>query len=163
NFKRLFRLYVRPGAAMGEILDGGSLLFTSLALIAGTFAVAGGLPRPFFSFYTPLLVLAVAYVPGMLLVATIVGRSAGLATDFRPDYSPLLTCAGMAWTAVSIPLAVALRTTPPDALLVVLGAAFVLASIFMFFAVRTVFGAGTGAAITIVVLSWVPLIGVLSV
>jgi tetratricopeptide (TPR) repeat protein len=163
NLKRLFMLYVRPGAAMGEILDGGSLLFTSIALIAGTFAVLSGIPQARFSFYTPLLVLAVAYVPGTLLVAGLVGTWAGLATDFRRDYSPLLTASGMAWTAISLPLALAVRTTPASAFPVVLGAAALALSVLMFFAVRTVFGAGNGSAAAIVLLSWIPLAGVVAV
>ena len=148
---------------MGEILDGGSLLFTSIALLAGALAVRSGLPSAPFNFYTPLLVLAVAYVPGTLLVAGLVGTWAGLAVDFRRDYSPLLTCSGMAWTAVSIPLAIAVRTTAGSVLLLIFGLAALFATVLMVFAVRTVFGAGNASAIAIVLLSWIPLAGVLAV
>ena len=49
----LLRLWLRPGAAMGEILDRGSLLFATLT------AVGFGLLTPSargLHFYTPLLV-----------------------------------------------------------------------------------------------------------
>ena len=48
---------------MGAILDRGSLLFASAAVLAATLLLkftAPGLP---ISFFTPLLVLAVVYVP----------------------------------------------------------------------------------------------------
>jgi hypothetical protein len=44
------------------------------------------------SFYMPLLVLAVVYVPGVLLLSGMLGRlGGGLGSVFRRDYSPLLT------------------------------------------------------------------------
>src|SRR5690348_16433435 len=52
-----------------------------------------------FSFYSPLLVLAVVYVPGTLLVTSLIGRLGGFGTVFERDYSTLLTCTSMAWTA----------------------------------------------------------------
>src|SRR5437773_6572412 len=104
NAKLLLRLLWRPADAMSGILDQGSLLFASLAVLAVSLLVQYGvqsvIPRapvaaqhaaqpqeteqpdedqpalplahaqPWwsFSFYAPLLVLAVVYVPGTLLV-----------------------------------------------------------------------------------------------
>jgi hypothetical protein len=66
QIRLLALLVVRPSAAMSDILDRGSLLAASLAALAAGFAL-----RPFgFSLYTPLLILAVAYVPGVLLIAS---------------------------------------------------------------------------------------------
>lgn len=113
---------------MGDILDRGSLLFASLATLAAGFAL------PFGSFYTPLLLLAVVYVPGVLLIAR---------ANFARDYAGLLTCALMAWTAAQLP--------------VYLPARLLYFAVLMFFAVRTVFGSGNGASAVTVVLSAIPL------
>ena len=59
------------------------------------------------SFFMPLLVLAVVYVPGLLVLATLLGRLGGVGVVFQRDYSPLLTCAAMAFAAAEIPLALA--------------------------------------------------------
>jgi hypothetical protein len=93
NAKLVLRLYVQPGAAMSGILDRGSLLFASLAVLAISLLV------PFaVSFYTPLLLLALVYVPGVLLLSKLLGGLGGnFGMVFRRDYAPLLTCTGMAW------------------------------------------------------------------
>src|SRR5438477_5098065 len=81
NFKLLFRLYSQPAEAMSGILDRGSLLFASLAVLAVSFVLHYS--------YTVLLVLAAVYVPGTLLIARLLGKygcvSAGLlaAADLR--------------------------------------------------------------------------------
>src|SRR5689334_23360269 len=81
--KMLLGLWWRPAAAMGDILDRGSLLYASLAVIAATLLVQSGLPNSPVNFYTPLLVLAVVYVPGVLLLVGLIGRVAGLVVAFR--------------------------------------------------------------------------------
>src|SRR5579859_7293039 len=68
NLKLLLRLFAQPAAAMSDILDRGSLLFSAVAVIAVSFLLQGPLGRVF-SFYTPLLILAVVYVPGTLLLS----------------------------------------------------------------------------------------------
>ena len=93
HVKLLLRLWFHPAAAMGEILDRGSLLFGSIAVVVASAMVASGFPDPPFRFYAPLLVLAVIYVPGVLLIVSTVGRAAGLVVSFGRDYSPLMTCA----------------------------------------------------------------------
>jgi tetratricopeptide (TPR) repeat protein len=150
----LLRLWVRPGAAMGEILDRGSLLFASLT------AVAIGLVTPAAAglhFYTPLLVLAVVYVPGLLLLGSLIAHTGALGTAFQRDYSPLLTCVAMAWSAAQLPLVAAQWTGPFEVVRIVAVAAYLYFALLVFFAVRTVFGTGNGAAAAIVCLSWIPL------
>ena len=163
NAKLLLRVYWQPGAAMSAILDQGSLLFASLAVLA----VSGPLAPPLrytwpwlsFSFYTPLLVLAVVYVPGILLLGKLLaGLGGGFATAFERDYSPLLICTAMAWTAANLPLAVAGWIFPPPILAVLAALAYLYFVVLMFFAVRTVFGIGNGIAGAMVCLSWIPLI-----
>jgi hypothetical protein len=128
QLKLLVALWYRPASAMGDILDRGSLLFASLA------ALATGFLFPFGSFYTPLLLLAVVYVPGLLVIAR---------ANFQRDYPALLTCAAMAWTAAQIPI--------------YLPARLLYFAVLMFFAVRTVLGRGNGASAAIVLFSAIPL------
>src|ERR1019366_8627694 len=121
NLKLLLRLLYQPASAMGAILDRGSLLFASAAVLAASLWLkfnAAWLP---FSFYAPLLVLAAIYVPGALLLA----RLGGAGAVFQRDYSPLLTSTAMALAAVELPLAVAAWVVPP-AVLVWLGGGGVL-------------------------------------
>jgi tetratricopeptide (TPR) repeat protein len=123
--------------------------------------VARARPWWSFSFYSPLLVLAAVYVPGILLVTNLIARLGGFATVFERDYSSLLTCAGMAWTAAVLPLAVAAYTLPAEALPLVAALAFLYFALLMFFAVRTVFGTENGIAAAAVSLSWIPLVAVI--
>jgi tetratricopeptide (TPR) repeat protein len=139
---------------MSAILDRGSLLFASAAVLAATLLLkftAPGLP---ISFFTPLLVLAVVYVPGTVVLATLLGRLGGVGVVFQRDYSPLLTCAAMAFAAAEIPLALGASLVPVGYLLI---AAVIYFALLMFFAVRTVFGVESGMAAGVVALSWIPL------
>jgi len=161
NAKLLFRLYWQPGAAMSAILDQGSLLFASLAVLAVSLPLELALKYAglSFSFYTPLLVLAVVYVPGILVLGKLLaGLAGGFGTAFERDYSPLLICTAMAWTAANLPLAVAGWIFPPPILAVLAALAYLYFVVLMFFAVRTVFGIGNGIAGAMVCLSWIPLI-----
>ncbi len=140
---------------MSAILDQGSLLFASIA------ALAVGWLLPFrFSFYVPLLLLAAVYVPSTVLAATLFGRLGAFGTVFERDYSPLLTCTAMAWTASQIPLIIAARLVPPAAFLILAALSYAWFALLMFFAVRTVFGSGNGVAAAAVGVSWLPLIAV---
>jgi tetratricopeptide (TPR) repeat protein len=157
NVRLLLELWWKPAAAMSAILDGGSLLFACLAALAVAL-LEGGYPL---GYYVPLLLLAAAYVPGVLLIASLLGRLAGFAPDFRRDYSPLLTCIAMAWTAANLPLLLAVRLTgTPVIALALVAACLLYFTVLVFFAVRTVFGASNGAAAAAAVLSWVPMIAV---
>jgi Flp pilus assembly protein TadD len=159
NLKLLVRLLAQPAAAMSDILDRGSLLFASLAAIGVTLLLKWSAPYGLpFSFYTPLLVLAAVYVPGVLLLGNVLGRLGGLGVVFQRDYAPLLTCTAMAWAAANLPLAVLVRTAPPEVFPIVGGIACLYFAVLMFFAVRTVFGIGNGTAAGVVSLSWLPLL-----
>ncbi len=152
----LLRIYWQPAAAMSETLDRGSLLFASIAALAVGFLLA----RAGFgiSFYSPLLVLALFYVPGVLLLSKLFGVAGGsLGASFGRDYSPMLACTSVAWSASNLPLAAAGWFAGPPALLYLAGLAYLYFAVLMFFAVRTVFGTENRVAIGIVALSWIPL------
>lgn len=138
---------------MSDILDRGSLLFAAVAVLAVSLLLRTPAALSF-SFYTPLLILSAAYVPGVLLLCRLLAR----AGDFQRDYVPLLTCIAMAWAAANLPLAVAERLLPESAFAFAAGLAYLYFLVLVFFAVRTVFGAGNGAAAAVVCLSWLPLI-----
>jgi tetratricopeptide (TPR) repeat protein len=111
-----------------------------------------------FSFYTPLLVLAAIYVPGTLLVTNLIGRLGSFGTVFQRDYSSLLTCTSMAWTAAQIPVVLAAWLAPLPVLGAIAAASFFYFAVLMFFAIRTVFGTENGVAAGAVCLSWIPLV-----
>ena len=144
---------------MSDILDQGSLLFASLAVLVLSWLLAHSIAGFSFSFYGPLLILAAVYVPGMLVIGSVVGRLAGgFGSDFRRDYAPLLTCVATAWTAANLPL-LAVAWFRPQLFAAASGVAYLYFAVLVFFAVRTVFGSGSGAAVIIVGLSWIPLVG----
>src|SRR5215471_16939119 len=140
---------------MSAILDRGSLLFASLAVLVANALVNLTLPV---GFIMPLFVLAAIYVPGVLVLGAVIGRLGGVGVVMQRDYSPMLACAAMAMAAVEIPLAILLRVAPWQ---YCLGAAIAYFVVLMFFAVRTVFGIESGTAAGIVALSWIPLSGIL--
>ncbi len=142
---------------MSDILDRGSLLFASLAALAA--GVVARTPAGLnFSFYTPLLVLAIAYVPGLAVLSAVLGRLGAVGMVVSRDYSTLLTCAGMAWAASQIPYVVASQFVPPDMLQWAAALCLLYFVVLMFFAVRTVFGLGSGTAAGVISLSWLPLV-----
>jgi Flp pilus assembly protein TadD len=156
NIKLLLRVFWQPAAAIGAILDQGSLLFASLAVLAVSLFYKSGLG---ISFYMPMLVLAIAYVPGVLLLSGLLARlGGGLGSVFRRDYSPLLTCTAMAWAAANLPLALAGWMLPLPVFLILAGVAHLYFFILMFFVVRTVFGTENGIAVAVVCLSWIPVV-----
>jgi tetratricopeptide (TPR) repeat protein len=155
HVKLLARLYWQPAAAMSDILDRGSLLFASIAVCVVSFALARGFG---ITFYTPLLVLAVFYVPGTLLLSRLIARLGGSFGDaFQRDYASLLTCTGMAWAAANLPLAVAAWMGPAEILLYLAAPVYLYFAVLMFFAVRTVFGTENRQAAAAVSLSWISL------
>jgi tetratricopeptide (TPR) repeat protein len=148
----ILRLYWQPAAAMSDVLDRGSLFFASVAVLVVSLAMRQWV------FYLPLLVLAVAYVPGVLGISALVGRvTGGFRIGFQRDYVPMLTCAATAWAAASLPLLL-VAWFLPQLFTAASGVACLYFLVLTFFAVRTVFGTGNGGAITIVCLSWIPLV-----
>ena len=146
---------------MGEILDRGSLLFASLAAVAVVLVLEWSLAlRLPIAFYTPLLILAGVYVPGLLLLAALVGGLGGAGTVFQRDYSALLTCVAMSFAAAVLPLILAAWTAPLSVFLRIGVLCLAWFAALVFLAVRTVFGVGNGAAAAVVGLSWIPLVAV---
>ena len=159
SLKLLFRLLSQPVEAMSAILDRGSLLWASLSVVAVSFGLQSAAGNwVHLPFYGPLLALAVAFVPGILLLCAIFGRLGGFLVSFQRDYSPMLTCTALAWSAANLPLAVAGWFAPPVVVLALAGAAYLYFAFLVFLAIRTVFGAGNGASIGVVCLSWIPLV-----
>jgi tetratricopeptide (TPR) repeat protein len=158
NVSLLARLLVQPGAAMSEILDRGSLLFASLAALAAGLLAGHAIPAAAYTFYSPLLVLAIAYVPGLLMLSTLLARLGAAGMVFQRDYATVLTCAAMGWAASQIPLVIAAQFLPPEVLVWVALGCVLWFAVLMFFAVRTVFGTGNGTAAAVVSLSWLPLV-----
>ena len=154
----LLHLWIRPAAAMSDILDRGSLLFASIAVLLLTAVLKTNAPWLAAGFFMPLLVLAVVYVPGLLLLVTLLGRLGAFGMVFRRDYSPLLTCTAMALAATMIPLAAGALILPPALSLFIVPPAALYFALLMFFAVRAVFGVDNGVAAGVVALSWVPLV-----
>jgi len=156
NIKLLLRVWWQPSAAMSAILDQGSLLFASVAVLAVSLFYRSGLRL---SFYVPLLVLAVAYVPGVLLLSGLLGRlGGGLGSVFQRDYASLLTSTAMAWAAANLPLALIGWMLPLPVFLILIAAAQLYFLVLMFFVVRTVFGTENGIAAIVVSLSWIPVV-----
>ena len=145
---------------MSAILDRGSLLFATSAVVIISLLLELSL-RGTLSFslaFLPLLALAVLYVPSTLLLTNLIARLGGLSMVFQRDYSPLLTCAAMAWAAVNLPIAVSGWLLPFP---IVRGAAilaYLYFAVLMIFAVRTVFGTENRIAAGVVSVSWIPLL-----
>jgi tetratricopeptide (TPR) repeat protein len=157
HIKLLLRIFRQPAAAMSAILDQGSLLFASVMVVAVSLLYKSGVAV---SFYMPLLVLAIAYVPGVLLLSGVLARlGGGPGSDFRRDYAPLLTCTAMAWAAANLPLALVGWILPLPVFPIAMAAAQLYFLVLMFFVVRTVFGTENRIAAAVVALSWIPLLG----
>ena len=144
---------------MGAILDRGSALFALLAALGATFALESG-AHPSVGFFMPMIVLGVVYVPGVLALGAWLGRLGGVRMVFQRDYSALFTCAAMAWTAACLPVAAASWFAPPDVVAGIGAAAGLYFLLLVFFAVRALFGVGSGVAAGVVALSWVPVVAV---
>ena len=138
----VLRLYYQPAVAMSDILDQGSLLFSSVAVLAVSLALGHSLTGLSFPFYAPLFVLAAFYVPGILLIGGLLGGvTTGSGIAFQRDYAPLLTCASAAWAAAGLPL-LGIAWLLPQLFAAASGVACLYFAVLIFFAVRTVFGTG---------------------
>jgi tetratricopeptide (TPR) repeat protein len=170
HLKALFLLYANPVAAIGQILDRGKLWVAIVAaLIVSVFVHIADVPLRgagsallrFISFtpggyLAPLLMIAIAMVPAIILSRAISGYGS-FGVLMSSDYVPLLMCAFTAWATAYLPLCV-LRTfteldwvsTPPVYLAFNLYFAVLVA-----FGVRTIFGVGLVAAVGITALAWI--------
>jgi len=142
---------------MSDILDRGSLLFASIAVLVLTAIIKSKVPWIDAGFFVPLFALGAAYVPGLIVLATALGKLGSIGMVLRRDYSPLLTCTAMAAAAAGIPVTIAAFIVPEMAIMLLIpaGLYFIL---LMFFAVRTVFGLENGVAVGVIALSWIPLV-----
>jgi tetratricopeptide (TPR) repeat protein len=145
---------------MSAILDQGSPLFASCAVIIVSLLLELRL-RGAVSLslaFLPLLGLALVYVPSTLLFANLFARLGSLSVVFQRDYSPLLTCAAMAWAGVNIPIVAAAWILPLLFVEAIAIPAYLYFLVLMFFAVRTVLGTENRAAAGTVSVSWLPLL-----
>ena len=121
----------------------------------------------FLSFGTTLgtvFVLALLYAPATLLLATLVFPIGSFSVAFRRDFGPFLACTLLCWTAARLPFALAglglaalPRAAAPMMAAGLWAAGLLYFAVLMVLAVRTVFGAGWGAAVAVVGLSWLSL------
>jgi tetratricopeptide (TPR) repeat protein len=170
SLKALFLLYVKPGAAISRILDRGRLWFAIVAALAVSMLLhAPDIPSRvpssailrFISFapgawLAPLLMIAAVLVPAIVLIRA-AGGFGSFSVLIHNDYSPLLLCVLMSWTAAYLPLAVARLLLDYELLFdplafVIFNAYF---AVLVVFAVRTIYGSGFGAAIGITALGWI--------
>jgi len=138
----LFQIYFRPSSALSQILDSGSLM---LAVVAAAL-VSFGAVRSVRDSITPLVLLALLFVPICIAIISLWDHLGSLSVVLRRDYSPLLICVLMCWAAACLPAAIAISIVPAFSPWVAGGAILyflVLASI----AVRTVFGSGAIQAV----------------
>jgi len=170
HLKALFLLYLKPVAAVAQILDRGKLWFAIVsALVVSVFLHAADVPlrgaaSPLLRFISftpggylaPLLMIAIAFVPAIILARAIFGYGS-FSVLINSDYVPLLMCAFTSWAAAYLPLAI-VRTstdldwaqTPPIYLVANLYFAVLVA-----LSVRTVYGSGFPAALGITALAWI--------
>ena len=170
SLKSLFLLYVKPGAALSRILDRGRLWFAITAALAVSIllhapdvpirAPASAVLR-FISYapgawLAPLVILAAVLAPAIILTRAVSGFGS-FSVLIHNDYSPMLLCVLMSWTAAYLPLAVARFFLDYDFLFDPI-AFFVMNAylgVLVVFAVRTIYGSGFGAAIGMTVLGWI--------
>ncbi len=145
---------------MSEILDQGTLLFAACAVVIVSLLLELSLlgALSFSLAFLPLLALSVVYVPVTLLLTNLIARLGGLSVVFQRDYSPLLTCAAMAWAAVNLPIVAAGWLLPLPIVRVVAIVAYLYFALLMVFAIRTVFGVESRIAAGVVSVSWLPLL-----
>lgn len=169
SLQSLFLLYGKPGAAISRILDRGRLWFAIAASIAVSVLLhAPDLPSRapasavlrFVSYVpgawlAPLLIVAAVLVPSIILIRAVSGFGS-FSVLIHNDYSPLLLCTLMSWTAAYLPLAIA-RFFLDDFLFHPI--AFLVSNAYLavlvVFAVRTIYGTSFGAAIGMTALGWI--------
>ncbi len=114
------------------------------------------------NFFTPLISLSVFYVPALVLLMCIFGGAGNFSVVLQRSYGELATCVLMAWAAAHLPFAIAgiligSASVNNSIYLLMWLASSLLFGVFVIFALRTVFGANYGTAISIVSVSWLAL------
>ena len=154
QFRLLFGLYYRPLAAMGEIIDEGSLIFGAICVLLVSAALRFTLGP--FGIFTWLIALAAFFVPAGILLAVLFEPVGGFSVVFRRDYGSFLTCALFGWSAANLPMAIlSMAGVFNPFVLAVAGAT--LFAVTMVFAFRTLYAAGWAKCILMTVLSLVSL------
>jgi Flp pilus assembly protein TadD len=111
-------------------------------------------------FYIPVLSISLFYVPTVILLLSFIAGIGSFGVILRRDYAPLATCALMAWAAGHLPFGLAgLLLGPtevsPAVYLGLWAAGGLLFGLFMFAALRTVFGTDSVPNIITIGTAWV--------
>lgn len=111
------------------------------------------------SFYHPLLLLSVFYIPTVILLMSLFAGIGSFGLAVRRDYGTLAVCTLSSWAAANLPFALAglfLYGQSVDPLIywAMWVASALLFGVFMIFALRTVFGANYGVAAVVVSVAW---------
>jgi len=110
-------------------------------------------------FYQPLFLISLFYVPVAILLMSLFSDIGNFGIIIRRDYGTLAVCTLYGWAAAHLPFAIlglALSNVQvaPSAWLAIWAASGVVFGLLMVFALRTVFGAGYGVALLVVLLAW---------
>lgn len=141
NLGTLFQIYYRPSRALSKTLDSGSLMMALLAAAIVTLAAVRSVRESL----TPLVLLALLFVPACIAIISLWDHLGSLGVVLRRDYSPLLICILMCWVAACLPAAIALAIVPA-AMQWIAAAGLLYFLVLSTLAVRTVFGTGAGRA-----------------
>jgi tetratricopeptide (TPR) repeat protein len=177
NLSALFQLYVRPAAALGQILDRGRLWFAIVAALGVSLLLhltdsvqQAVLASPGFStvallrfisyepgsYLAPLLAVGMVLVPAIVLSRAVAGFGS-FGVLMRSDYSPLLICTLMCWAAGYLPLALARLWI--DNVWLYQPSVYLASDLYFLvlaaFGVRAVFGTGLGPAIGMALVGWI--------
>ena len=110
-------------------------------------------------FFQPLLLLSIFYVPTVILLMSLFGKTGKFGIALPRDYGALATCSMTAWAAAHLPFAIAgialySQNIAPGIWFGMWLASSVLFGVLMVFALRVVCGANYGAAILVVCFAW---------
>ncbi len=113
-------------------------------------------------FYRPVILLSVFYVPAAILLMSFFGGVGSFGLVLRRDYGTLAVCTLTAWAAAHLPFAIAgiglfSLTLDPRIFLGLWVGSSLFFGILMIFGLRTVMGAGWGAAMFVVSVAWLSL------
>jgi len=111
-------------------------------------------------FYIPVLSISLFYVPAVVLLLSFLAGIGSFGVILRRDYAPLATCTLMAWAAGHLPFGLAglllgSMEVSPAVYLGLWAAGGLLFGLFMFAALRTVFGTDSLPNIITISTAWV--------